>query len=78
MCCVRLISKGVTLKKSIYVHSLPAVGVVILAIDPDIGVYDVLAVLDDVEPLWRVFEIQISNLTSFETNDGNENGPLVF
>jgi hypothetical protein len=76
--CVRLISKGVILKKSIYVHSLPAISVVVLAIDPDIGVYDVLAVLDDIEPLGRVFEIQISNLTSLETNDGKENGPLVF
>lgn len=46
----------------------------VFAADFDVVVYDILAVSDDVEPLWRIDEAQVGNLTSLETVDCEENG----
>lgn len=46
----------------------------VLAADFNIVVDDILAVSDDVEPLWRIDEVQVGNLTSLETIYCEENG----
>lgn len=58
-------------------NSLPAIGILVLAVDFDVVVYDILAVSDDVEPLRRVYEVQVGDLTSFEAVDCEEDRPYL-